>query len=74
MNLGYRRATLRAACGLGAEGAALTGHEFHYATVVATGGDAPLATVTDPHGSAPAAAGSRRGLVTGSFFHAIATA
>ncbi len=38
------------------------------------GDDAPLAMVTDPHGAAPKPAGSRRGLVTGSFFHAIAVA
>lgn len=74
MNLGYRRATLQADCALGRKGAVLTGHEFHYATVTTPGEDAPLATVTDPHGSAPAIAGSRRGLVTGSFFHAIASA
>ena len=53
---------------------ALIGHEFHYATIVATGDDPPFATVTDPHGAPPAPAGSRRGLVTGSFFHAIAGA
>ena len=74
MNLGYRRATLLADGLLGREGAVLTGHEFHYATVVTQGDDVPLATVTDPHGSAPATAGSRRSLVTGSFFHAIAGA
>ena len=74
MNLGYRRASLQASCVLGRQGDILTGHEFHYATVVSQGEDAPLATVTDPHGSAPATAGSRRGLVTGSFFHAIASA
>jgi cobyrinic acid a,c-diamide synthase len=74
MNLGYRRAVLQADGPLGAAGQALTGHEFHYATIVSPGDDAPFAMVTDPHGSAPAPAGSRRGLVTGSFFHAIAVA
>ena len=73
MNLGYRRAVLQADGPLGPAGGVLAGHEFHYATVVATGEDRPFALVTDPHGSAPAPAGSRRGLVTGSFFHAIAT-
>lgn len=72
MNLGYRRAVLAADGPLGPAGAALTGHEFHYATVVTQGEDPPFAAVTDPHGSAPAPAGSRRGHVTGSFFHAIA--
>ncbi|AMJ62619.1 cobyrinate a,c-diamide synthase [Bosea sp. PAMC 26642] len=74
MNLGYRRAVLQADGPLGDAGQALTGHEFHYATIVSTGDDAPFAMVTDPHGSAPMPAGSRRGLVTGSFFHAIAVA
>lgn len=74
MNLGYRRAVLQADGPLGRAGTALTGHEFHYASIVAQGDDPPFAEVTDPHGSAPAPAGSRRGLVTGSFFHAIATA
>ncbi|CAH1659999.1 Hydrogenobyrinate a,c-diamide synthase [Hyphomicrobiales bacterium] len=74
MNLGYRRAALEANGPLGAAGTVLTGHEFHYASIVAQGDDPPFAMVTDPHGSAPAPAGSRRGLVTGSFFHAIATA
>lgn len=74
MNLGYRRAILEADGPLGRAGTGLTGHEFHYATIVAQGEDPPLAMVTDPHGSAPAPAGSRRGHVTGSFFHAIAVA
>lgn len=74
MNLGYRRAILEADAPLGGAGARLTGHEFHYATIVTQGEDPPLAMVTDPHGSAPAPAGSRRGHVTGSFFHVIAVA
>jgi cobyrinic acid a,c-diamide synthase len=74
MNLGYRRAVLQAGGPLGAAGAGLTGHEFHYATIVAQGDDPPFAMVTDPHGSQAAPAGSRRGNVTGSFFHAIAVA
>lgn len=74
MNLGYRRAVLQTGGPLGPAGAALTGHEFHYATIVSQGDDPPFAMVTDPHGSQPTRAGSRRGLVTGSFFHAIAVA
>jgi cobyrinic acid a,c-diamide synthase len=74
MNLGYRRAVLQSDGPLGRAGEALTGHEFHYATIVSPGEDPPFAMVTDPHGSAPAPAGSRRGHVTGSFFHAIAVA
>jgi cobyrinic acid a,c-diamide synthase len=72
MNLGYRRAVLEADGPLGPAGATLTGHEFHYASIVAQGDDPPFAIVGDPHGSPPALAGSRRGRVTGSFFHAIA--
>ncbi|KPH79475.1 cobyrinate a,c-diamide synthase [Bosea vaviloviae] len=74
MTLGYRRAILEEDGPLGPADAGLTGHEFHYATIVAQGEDRPLAMVTDPHGSAPVPAGSRRGHVTGSFFHAIAVA
>jgi cobyrinic acid a,c-diamide synthase len=73
LHLGYRRATLAApAAGLPA-GTALTGHEFHYATVAAQP-DAPLATVTDAAGTPVPETGSRRGRVTGSFFHLIGPA
>ena len=72
MNLGYRRAVLEADGPLGPAGGTLNGHEFHYASVISPGEDPPFAMVSDPHGSAPAPAGSRRGLVSGSFFHAIA--
>ena len=37
MTLGYREARIASNCALGAEGAVLRGHEFHYATIVATG-------------------------------------
>lgn len=73
MALGYRRAALHADGPLGRAGDRLTGHEFHYATISAHGSDTPFASVTDAHGAAPASAGSRSGLVSGSFFHAIAT-
>ncbi|WP_186416955.1 cobyrinate a,c-diamide synthase [Bosea sp. CS1GBMeth4] len=72
MNLGYRNAVLASDGALGRAGDRLSGHEFHYATVVSPGEDPPFAMVTDPHGAAPAPAGSRSGLVSGSFFHAIA--
>jgi len=74
MTLGYREARLAAACALGAGGAVLRGHEFHYATIAAPGGDEPFAFVTDAYGAEAAPAGSRRGRVTGSFFHVIAEA
>jgi len=73
MNLGYRHATLTGACALGAQGAVLRGHEFHYARVVTQGADEPFALVQDAHGGAAAPSGSRRGRVTGAFFHAIAS-
>ena len=72
MTLGYREARLAADCALGAAGAGLRGHEFHYATIAAEGGDEPFAFVTDAYGAPPRPAGSRRGFVTGSFFHVIA--
>jgi cobyrinic acid a,c-diamide synthase len=71
MHLGYRRADLVAAMpGFGA-GAALRGHEFHYSTILAQP-DAPLARVTDAEGVEVPETGSRRGNVTGTFFHLIA--
>jgi cobyrinic acid a,c-diamide synthase len=72
LHLGYRRARLLATGPLGPAEAVLSGHEFHYASIVTTGGDDPLAEVRDAHGGAPVPDGSRRGLVSGSFFHAIA--
>jgi cobyrinic acid a,c-diamide synthase len=72
MTLGYREACIASNCALGRAGMTLRGHEFHYATIVAAGGDDPFAFVRDVYGAPPAPAGSRRGRVTGSFFHVIA--
>ena len=72
MTLGYRDATLAAACALGPKGACFRGHEFHYATIAAPGSDAPFAFVRGAYGGSPEPSGLRRGYVTGSFFHAIA--
>jgi cobyrinic acid a,c-diamide synthase len=72
MTLGYRRATLAADCPLGPRGQVLLGHEFHYATVEDQGDDPPFALARDAYGGEAVAVGSRRGLVTGSFFHVIA--
>ena len=72
LHLGYREATLIDATGLGPAGTRLRGHEFHYASITDQGGDAPLATVVDAYGSEPVPTGSRRGTVSGSFFHVIA--
>ena len=74
LNLGYRDAVLAASCGLGAAGRRLKGHEFHYSTTLTTGGDQPFAYVSDAYGGAPAPSGSRRGAITGSFFHVIGEA
>jgi cobyrinic acid a,c-diamide synthase len=74
LHLGYRRARLAADGCLGAAGTRLRGHEFHYASVEAAGDDAPFAMVSDAYGTEPAPAGSRRGLVSGSFLHVIAVA
>lgn len=72
LHLGYREARLINAACLGPAGTRLRGHEFHYASVENRGDDAPLALVSDAYGSEPAPTGSRRGLVSGSFFHVIA--
>ena len=74
MTLGYREARIASNCALGQKGALLRGHEFHYATIVSAGGDDPFAFVSDVYGAPETPAGSRRGRVTGSFFHVIAGA
>lgn len=73
MNLGYRRARLLADAPIGAVGTAVRGHEFHYARLTEPGEDAPLAELFDGQGNPLGAAGARRGRVTGTFFHAIAS-
>jgi cobyrinic acid a,c-diamide synthase len=72
LHLGYRVVRLIDDGCLGAAGTALRGHEFHYASVVSSGGDAAFGLVGDAYGSEAVAAGSRRGSVSGSFFHVIA--
>ena len=74
MTLGYREARIASNCPLGGAGSVLRGHEFHYATIVTTGDDDPFAFVRDVYGAPEAPSGSRRGQVTGSFFHVIAEA
>ncbi|MCE0504799.1 cobyrinate a,c-diamide synthase [Roseivivax sp. GX 12232] len=70
-HLGYRRARLVAEMPGHAPGAALRGHEFHYSTILEQP-DAPLAEVADADGNAVPETGSRRGHVSGTFFHLIA--
>ncbi len=73
MHLGYRLAELAAPIPGHPAGTRLRGHEFHYSTILSQP-DAPLARVTDAEGAEVAETGSRRGRVTGTFFHLIARA
>jgi cobyrinic acid a,c-diamide synthase len=71
MHLGYRLAELTGPMPGHQAGHRLRGHEFHYSTIV-TQPDAPLAVVRDATGAIITETGSRRGRVTGTFFHLIA--
>jgi cobyrinic acid a,c-diamide synthase len=70
MHLGYRRARLKVACPLGAPGAEIMGHEFHYASLLSNA-DEPLVECRDATGAPVAEGGGRRGSVSGTFFHFI---
>jgi cobyrinic acid a,c-diamide synthase len=74
LQLGYRQARLLADSPIGSAGSAVRGHEFHYATLISSGDDAPLIDLTDGQGRALGSCGGRRGRVSGTFFHAIAQA
>ena len=74
LHLGYRSARLLNDGVLGAKGTSVRGHEFHYATLTAAGSDETLAEMHDGEGKPLGNAGGRRGNVSGTFFHAIATA
>jgi cobyrinic acid a,c-diamide synthase len=71
LHLGYRLAELAAPMPGYRAGTRLRGHEFHYSTIVSQP-DEPLAVVRDATGAMIAETGSRRGSVTGTFFHLIA--
>ena len=71
LTLGYRRAVWRSATVFAAAGAAMWGHEFHYATITGSDGEA-LVDMADGEGNALPPAGHRAGPVTGTFFHLIA--
>ncbi len=73
LHLGYRSARLLADCALGRTGSEIAGHEFHYASIL-SGRDEALVDCRDASGAVVAEAGSRRGSVSGTFFHAIARA
>ncbi|HZR71716.1 cobyrinate a,c-diamide synthase [Bradyrhizobium sp.] len=71
MHLGYRLAELASSIPGYQAGSRLRGHEFHYSTILAQP-DTALAVVRDATGAIIAETGSRRGNVTGTFFHLIA--
>jgi cobyrinic acid a,c-diamide synthase len=72
LQLGYREARLLSDGPLGPAGTTVRGHEFHYAALISSGGEAPLADLHDGQGRPLGPAGGRRDRVSGSFFHAIA--
>ena len=72
LHLGYREARVLADSPLGPAGSSVRGHEFHYATVISPGNDERLLALADTQGQPLADASSRRGHVTGAFFHAVA--
>ena len=72
LHLGYRQARLLADNPLGAIGDIVRGHEFHHASIIAKGDDEPFVDVSDAQGRPVTETGSRRGRVSGTFFHAIA--
>ena len=70
LHLGYRRARLRQNCSLGAEGAEVFGHEYHYASAISAQGDC-LVDCRDASGASVPEQGLRQGATTGTFFHVI---
>jgi len=74
LQLGYRSAHLIADTALGRRNTTLRGHEFHYALLTSNGDDEPFAELADAQGRALGHAGGRRGRITGTFFHTIASA
>jgi cobyrinic acid a,c-diamide synthase len=74
LHLGYREARLLGDGPIGCAGSFVRGHEFHYATLSATGGDEPFSDLADGQGRPLGQSGGRRGNVSGTFFHAIAHA
>jgi cobyrinic acid a,c-diamide synthase len=74
LHLGYREARLLSDGVIGKAGDVVRGHEFHHASIIDEGRDEAFAEMTDAQGRAVAESGSRRGRVSGTFFHAIARA
>src|SRR5262249_4854922 len=71
LHLGYRQVVLLADGPMGAAGASLRGHEFHYAMVMSEGEGDALFDCRDAVGRPLGMAGRRRGKVAGSFIHLI---
>jgi cobyrinic acid a,c-diamide synthase len=69
LHLGYRRARLSSGSILGPAGTWYRGHEFHYASALGSPGDEPLFDAAEEVGGV--CLGTRRGHVSGSFFHLI---
>ena len=69
-HLGYRQATLLESGPLGPAGQRFRGHEFHFATTIAEGGE-HLFAMRDASGQDLPAAGCRVGRAMGSFLHLI---
>jgi cobyrinic acid a,c-diamide synthase len=72
LHLGYRQAKCLSDSAIGLAGDVVRGHEFHHASIIDKGNDEAFVDVTDAQGRAVAETGSRRGRVSGTFFHAIA--
>ena len=72
LHLGYRAARVLSDSVLGAKGARVRGHEFHYASLASRGDDEAFAELSDAQGRVLGTSGGRRGRVSGTFFHAIA--
>jgi cobyrinic acid a,c-diamide synthase len=66
LHLGYRVAVL-------ADATRVRGHEFHHSTLADPGDNSPYAAVFDAAGTPLGPTGGRRGQVSGSYFHVIAT-
>jgi cobyrinic acid a,c-diamide synthase len=71
LHLGYRRIRLLRSCPLGQSGTTYRGHEFHYASLLESGGAPALFEVTDAQGKALGAGGAQIGTACGSFLHLI---
>jgi cobyrinic acid a,c-diamide synthase len=72
LQLGYREARPLRDSAIGSAQSRVRGHEFHYVSLLHAGPDEPLVEITDAQGRGLGNAGSRRGKVSGTFFHAIA--